>query len=417
MPPTLGVSQMTSTRTFFVVAATICAIAPAIAGTQVSPNCDAPARDAITQVAIDGNPFTPIPSLDGCYVFVSIAQPNARVRGGVAVISRVGGKATVLGKFPLNGSPTGAVLTHDGKVLIVTTGEGVEFLDAANLISGHGGPELGFMRIGNASETIFANVSHDDHLLFVSEERSFAITVIDLDRARKTRFGSGSIIGEIPTGNAPIALTFSSDEQYLYTTSQAAPPELNWPAACVPEGRDARSTPPNHAQGAILVVDVAKAATTPTKSVVAVAPAGCNPVRLALSPDGKMLYATARGDNMLLAFDATKLVFDPTHAMTARVPVGTSPVGITVFGDGKRIVVTNSNRFGQDANQPQWLSVVDAEKLSAGASAVVGSIPAGAFPRELRVTPDGKTLLATNFLSQTVEIIDLTRLQLGPIKK
>jgi DNA-binding beta-propeller fold protein YncE len=400
-----------------VVAAMIFAGVPVIMNAQTSARCDTPARDAITHVSIDGNPFTPVPSLDGCYIFVSTAQPNPRARPGVAVISRVGGKVTVLGKFPVRGSPTGAVLTHDGAILIVTTGGGVEFLDAANLVSGRGGPELGFMPIGNASETIFANISRDDHLLFVSEERAHAIAVIDLTKARKTRFSTGSVIGEIPTGNAPIALTFSSDEQYLYTTSQAAPEQLNWPEACVREGQDPKTAAPDHAQGAILVVDVARAGTDPEHSVVAAAPAGCNPVRLALSLDGKTLYATARGDNMLLGFDTAKLISDPAHAITGRVQVGTAPVGIAVFGEGKRIVVTNSNRFAQNANEPQWLSVIDAEKLSAGPAAVLGTIPAGAFPRELRVTADGKTLLATNFLSQTVEIVDLARLQLSPARK
>jgi DNA-binding beta-propeller fold protein YncE len=165
------------------------------------------------------------------------------------------------------------------------------------------------------------------------------------------------------------------------------------------------------------VVDVAHAETDPEHSLVAAIPAGCNPVRLALSPGGDVLYATARGDNQLLRFDATKLVADPTHAMTGRVTVGTSPVGVAVFDDGKKIVVTNSNRFGPDANEPQSLTVVDAAKFASGADAVLGSIPAGAFPRELRVTADGRTLLVANFLSKSLDLVELSRVQLRPVRR
>ena len=40
---------------------------------------------------------------------------------------------------------------------------------------------------------------------------------------------------------------------------------------------------------------------------------------------------------------------------------------------------------------------------------VIGTLPAGAFPRELRGTADGRTLFVTNFASQTLEMIDLAR--------
>jgi hypothetical protein len=58
--------------------------------------------------------------------------------------------------------------------------------------------------------------------------------------------------------------------------------------------------------------------------------------------------------------------------------------------------------------------VIDAAKVSSGAGAVVGTIPAGAFPRELRLTSDLRTLLLTNFTSSSLEIIDLARLSLEP---
>ncbi len=66
--------------------------------------------------------------------------------------------------------------------------------------------------------------------------------------------------------------------------------------------------------------------------------------------------------------------------------------------------VTNSNRFG--GGDAQSVSVLDAGNLAAPQS----SIPAGGFPRELKLTADGKTLLVTNYASGTLELVDMARL-------
>ena len=71
----------------------------------------------------------------------------------------------------------------------------------------------------------YANVTSDDRLLFISEESRAAITVIDLARIRKEGVSERAIIGQVPTGAAPIALTFSPDGALLYTTAQVAAPE------------------------------------------------------------------------------------------------------------------------------------------------------------------------------------------------
>ena len=85
--------------------------------------------------------------------------------------------------------------------------------------------------------------------------------------------------------------------------------------------------------------------------------------------------------------------------------------------DGGKIVSTNSNRFATSPSDKSTLSVISAAKISAGnigsgAEALLGTVATGAFPRELSVTADGKTLFVTNFLSQSLEMIDLPRLPL-----
>jgi hypothetical protein len=154
----------------------------------------------------------------------------------------------------------------------------------------------------------------------------------------------------------------------------------------------------------------------PANAVVGVVPAGCNPVRLITSPRGEVAYVTARTDNALLAFDTSKLLTDSANALIARVPVGDAPVGVAVLNNGARLAVTNSNRFG-NSSTTQSLSIIDAHKIGSGAAAILGTVPVGVFPRELRVTEDERTLLLTNFGSKTLAVIDVARLPLEPRKR
>ncbi len=61
--------------------------------------------------------------------------------------------------------------------------------------------------------------------------------------------------------------------------------------------------------------------------------------------------------------------------------------------------------------------IIDTQKITKGEAAVLGTVAAGVFPRELRVTEDFETLLLTNFGSQNLAVIDLERLPLEPRKQ
>jgi DNA-binding beta-propeller fold protein YncE len=299
-------------------------------------------------------------------------------------------------------------LTHDGNTLIVAGTQRIVFVSVPKLIAGGRGAVLGYLDEPGVAGRIYANITRDDRLLFVANEGDHSVSVIDLPKALASRFSPSSIIGKIPTGAAPIAVTLSPDDELLYLTSQVAPASFGWPTVCKREGTtDTSSVNP---QGAIHVVDVRRASTDPAHAVIASVPAGCNVVRLVLSPSGDRVYATARNSNALMVFDAGKLRSDATHALTGRVQVGTAPVGVAVIDSGRKLVVTNSNRFAGSSSDRQMLTVIDASKVTDGERAILGSIPAGAFPREERVTGDGKALIVTNFASKQVEMIDLLHL-------
>jgi DNA-binding beta-propeller fold protein YncE len=352
--------------------------------------CDAAAASPIVNVRLPEHPFGVVPSSDGCWLFVSM--PGG---GRVSVLHRDNGAVEIKRTVKIKGRPTGMVLTHDGKTLIVAGGPLILFLDVQRLISGDGNPTIASITDGEKASSVYLNVTSDDTTLFISDEAAQTITVVDLGHDRKK-------IGAIPVGRAPIALTFSKDEKYLYTTSEVASADWNWPKACKQEGQ--AKTELKNPEGAVIVVDVARAKTDPPHSIAARVPAACSPVRLAMSPAGDRIYLTARNSNALLSFDAAKLVSDPDHARIGMATVGTAPVPVAVVNHGKTVIVGNSNRFDADQSKAQMLDVFLADKLT-----LSGHIPAGAFPREMRLSADGKTLFLTNFSSDTLEIIDLTR--------
>ena len=386
--------------------------------TKSPSRCNAAAAEAISYIPLPGNPFSTIATKDGCWLFVSVTSSNPRSTNGVAMLRRLDGRITLQKVFPVESSPTGMVITHDGRLLIVADDEYVVFMDVMRMTSGSGDPILGYISDGRFSGSVYANVTPDDKFLFVSDENTEAITVINLEKARAESFKETAKVGKIPVGIAPIALTFSPDGKWLYTTSQMAPKSLNWPAACKPEGADPATAKVENAPGAIIVVDVVRAQTDPAHAIVANIPAGCSPVRLAISPSGDRVFVTARNSNSLLAFDTNAMRSDAEHAQVGKVPVGSSPVGVAVVNDGKLVLVTNSNRFAKDQTARQTMTVIDAGRVAEGQSAVIGSVAAGIFPREFGQSPDGRTLFVANYSSSELEVIDLNRIRdaIKPLK-
>jgi DNA-binding beta-propeller fold protein YncE len=384
----------------------LCAVFACLAASAQTTGCNANNASPSLTISLPDHPFGVAVTADGCTVFASLGPG-----GKIAVLKRSDGQISLTRTLTTKAqSALGMVLTKDGKTLVVAARDRVVFLDVQRAISGAGNAILGSFSDGRNAGSVEANLTPDEKLLFVSDELQRGITVVDFARARTNGFHESSMTGSIPTGASPIALLFSQDGKWLYTTTQAAPPAWNWPKACKPERAQVPNPPLVNSEGAVVVVDVAKAATDPAGSVAARIPAGCSPVRLALSPDGNRLYATARNQNAVLAFDTSKFLTDAAHARLGTATVGESPVPIAVVKNGSRIVVGNSNRFGH-AGETSELMVLDAARIEGNdASAQLGTMPSGSFPREMAITSDGKTLLLTNYNSKSLQAIDLTRL-------
>lgn len=371
--------------------------------------CNAPAASPSVTVSLPAAPFAVKPSKDGCWVFVSLTGRGENQ--GIAVLKRSGGNVELVRVVPLQSAPTGITLTHDGKLLIASATSAAVFVDLQKMIDGAADAVVGTIPGGQGS--IYANTTSDDKLAFIAEEYGQAITVIDLERARRDGFKPEDVIGRVPVGRATIALTFSPDERWLYTTSQLAMDDWKWPRACKPEGRGTPDSIVTNPEGAVIVVDVAKAKTDPAHAVAAKVPAACSPVRMSISPKGDRIYVTARNNNAVLEFDTSKLVTEGAHAMVGIAPVGDAPVPVMVVDKGRKVLVGNSNRFA-GRGEPQSLIVLDAAKIKDGKIAVIGTIPAGSFPREMAVSSDEWTLFLTNFGSNSLQVMDIRRLPIDP---
>jgi len=371
-------------------------------------------------ISLPAHPFGIAVSADQQWIFVSLLAGEKGQSPGIAVLRHQEGHLEFERTIPMHNAPGKIVLTHDGSMLIAAANTSVVFFDTQRLENGASDPDFQWVDDGPGASSLYLNITSDDHTLFVSDEGIQTITVIDLDRIRAfgrdsaanlKRVGSESgpaaaVLGKIPVGIAPIALTFSKDQRWLFTTSEVAPPEWGWPRVLKRENGRPGEVP----EGAIVVIDVAKAKTNPPASVVARVPAGGSPVRAALSPDGARLFVSARNSNALLVFDAEKLVTDPDHARLEKISVGTSPVPVVLVDNGKLALVGNSNRFSTNAESASTVTVLDTSRMGTRLDPKIGELPCGAFPREFYLTNDGRTLFLTNFRSSTLQIIDIDQL-------
>lgn len=359
------------------------AMSPSHAATCPSPN-------QTQNVTVPGHPFSALPDAGGCWLFVSTS--GAQGKGGSVVVLRdKEGVFSVDHSVALNTEAYGEAISRDGQLLVVTGGSGTAVLDVKKLEAGDGQPLLGVLPAGSEDGAVYAAISPDDKLLVVADEYASRISVFDLAKARAEGFGKNALIGHVSVAAAPVGLAFSPDGQWLYATSQRGPASMK--AVCKPEQRGGQM----HPQGLLFKIDIAKAVTDPARAVISAWPAGCNPVRVAMSPSGKQLWVTARGDNALL-----KIQLDDAGRVTiGDFPIGDSPVGIAVRPDGKQVWVAVSDRFGKNGSG----QLAGLAPLDGSAQTKLLSVAAPGFPRELSFLPDGRTLIATLFDAKQVQFV------------
>jgi DNA-binding beta-propeller fold protein YncE len=147
--------------------------------------------------------------------------------------------------------------------------------------------------------------------------------------------------------------------------------------------------------GFVSVIDVKKAETDPKHAVLKEVTAGCNPVRVIVTPDGKTAWVTVRESDALLAFDTAKMLSDPKHALIARVDICSNPIGESFAADHTRVVAACSD-LDQNKNGKPGVAIVNTQAALAGSDkAYTGMVLTGGLPRQFTVR--GDALMVTNY--------------------
>jgi DNA-binding beta-propeller fold protein YncE len=313
--------------------------------------------------------------------------------GHVAMLSNRGFRPRLVRTISVPPDALGNSLTPDGRYLLVADGaDGATVVSVRAAEKGARHAVLGTLsqpgESGPLGGAIEVASSPDGRYVFVSVEYQARIAVYDLHAAIARHFRRSSYIGSIPVGQLVDGLAVSPDARWLYAASELAPG--------------------SGTGGSLAVIRLATAERRPSRSVVATAPAGCSPVRVVLSSDGRTAWVAARGSNQLLAFSAAKLRTDPAHSQRAAVRVGAAPVGLALVNHGREVIVADSNRFDTPGARPE-LTVVRTTAALAHHPALLGTIPTGTFPRELTLEPNQPTLLIGNFGSNQLEAVNVRR--------
>jgi DNA-binding beta-propeller fold protein YncE len=355
-------------------------------------------------VTVPGRPFgaAELPSTQAAFVSVNPETPTQIP--GIAVLLCRDGRFVYDHLIPLSSQPTGISLTPDGRLLVVADDAYAAFLRTSDAVAGR--PSIaGTIKLADGdiedddAGAVFASVSPDGKSAFISDEQTDAVTVIDLAKAQRTRYSRDAIVGEIEVGHAPITSAFSPDGTTMYVTSEIALRKYGFPVSCRPEGAPADAKlelPP----GVVLSIDLAKAETQPSSSIIGIAAADCATVRLSLSPDGQSLWATNRGSNTLTQLNASAIGASNQSAKIASIPVGSNPVPVLATTDGRYVLVGNTNRFGLGGTTKGSISVIDAHDQR-----VVATLKAGSFPREFD-RGVGTMVFLSNNRSDSVDIFD-----------
>ncbi|KAK6073142.1 hypothetical protein SCUP515_07005 [Seiridium cupressi] len=296
----------------------------------------------------------------------------------------------------------GLGLSPDKKNIYAAGGRGALVLDTERAVAGRNDSIVGVLANNGIAGNYSAMVQFtpDNQFVFLAQEFGSASNgnIGNVEVWKVARFANGTVTGSyggyINLGYATVGMAFSNDNSKLYVTSEAM--------GTTPNSTDILT-------GIISVLDVATLKFNPPAALLWAVPAGCHPVRIKLGGCGKRVWVTARESNQLLLFDADKLNSNDTanDALISSTQVGTSPVSLALVGD--YVLTADSNRFGY-TNTNAGLTVVNSSSVTSDHLVTFPQIRTGEFPREFGLSPDGKTLLVSEFDGYAIRAVDVRSL-------
>lgn len=315
-------------------------------------------------------------------------------------------------------------LSPDGRRIWVAADQGAIVLDSELAAAGSSNSVLGSMNGTTAIQNpgyqaVAVLITPNDKYAIISQEHgngsaTVVTTTGNLDIFKlddRTKSGIAGIpIGYLNLGYNVAGTVISPNGRHLYATSE------RYTVAGV---RSSNTEPCSDLlPGFFSVIDLHQLEDDPSTAHHNDIPAGYAPVKVITSSDGKVVWLVSRESNALLAYDAEKLPLEDSSssknqsaALLATVQVGSSPVSLAFARDETRILTADSNRFGY-AGAVTGLTVIDVQAAleGKGNESVLGRIPMLAFPRDFALSPDGRTMLVTQYSMGRIQAVDIDTL-------
>jgi DNA-binding beta-propeller fold protein YncE len=368
-----------------------------------SPPPDAPAAATrLPAASLSGHPVASAP-VSGDLVFVSLRAWNAGDRSGIEVLRRDAGGLRSTAVIPMRSPPAGLALSPDGRVLLAAYDDGVAVLDLARAAAGDPSSGLGTVSTGPGAGTSQLAIA-GGHYVFTVDGSAGRVSVLDLARLESGDFGPSVQVGTVDVDMGPAGIGVSPDGRYVYVVSQVQRPVLSVGPSDFLYGVLTYVGVPRRG-GTLSVIDVKRMELDPSSSVVAHAAAGCGPVQVATSPDGRLVWVVARRSNELLAFRREQVLAGGARPVAA-IPVGAAPEGLRLVRNGGVALVASSDR-SQNPGTPQTVHVVDTTAALAGRPALRSAVAVGGMPQEIDVSPDQRTAYVANSGTSSLSTMDL----------
>jgi len=327
-----------------------------------------------------GNPFSVRMNRDG-FVFAFTPTTLDVLRKG-AGLTLTPLHSYRVGKISMAGS----ALTSGETNLVVADGTGIDVLSVQKAEAGVF-PLLGRLAVPGMTGTggaVQVLISGDNRFAFVTIKQRNILAVFNLEQAlASNKFNSTDYVGSVQLGSFPVGMARSPDNQWLYVVNGSADTK----------------------EGSLSILNMAKAETNPSASVVTHVAAGCGPARILAN--GPNVWVTAADSNAVLDFSASLLRRNPQHALIAVVPVGQTPIGMRLVNNGTILVIADADI--QDTGQNN-LAVVNVYAALHRMHALVGFIPTGTLPREFAASQDGLYVLVSDDGSGQIQVVDVSKL-------
>lgn len=270
-------------------------------------------------------------------------------------------------------------ITPNGKRAYVANSDGttLSIIDTKNnkvigLIHGFDGPS----GVGITPDGKHAYVNNYGASQGVGSGNGTTVSVVNLKKKK--------IVKEITVGLAPAALAVSPDGKYVYVINYV-------------DGN------PN--TGTMSIIK------TKNNKVIATVHGFFGPFGIAITPDGKYAYVTNFGSNNFAPIGSTVSVVRLFHhrKIVKTIDLAIQPSGIAITPNGRYVYATNYNTLYAGSNFTNLtagqgtVNIIDTRTNKV----IPPTLAVGQSPNAVAISPNGKFAYVTNFISNTVDVIQL----------